>query len=135
MFSVFIFVLGMYAMVPGFRDMVTKAIGRDGDILVVSSDGSFNEDEAAQLVTEIEEEEEVALSSGEEEVLFQKEEVQAQDEDVVPGEGDEAMKTDSSEDAEPERLIVNKEYHEDCGTGKGYWVITYDDGTTAIEQN
>jgi hypothetical protein len=34
---------------------------------------------------------------------------------------------------EQERVIVNKEYHEDCGTGKGYWVITYDDGTTEIE--
>ena len=26
-----------------------------------------------------------------------------------------------------------KEYHEDCGTGKGYWVITYEDGSTSIE--
>ncbi len=34
---------------------------------------------------------------------------------------------------EAERVIVDKEYHEDCGTGKGYWVITYDDGTTEIE--
>ena len=34
---------------------------------------------------------------------------------------------------ESERVIVDKEYHEDCGTGKGYWVITYDDGTTEIE--
>ena len=34
---------------------------------------------------------------------------------------------------EIERVIVDKEYHEDCGTGKGYWVITYDDGTTEIE--
>ena len=32
-----------------------------------------------------------------------------------------------------ERVIIDKEYHEDCGTGKGYWVITYDDGTTEIE--
>ena len=32
-----------------------------------------------------------------------------------------------------ERVIIDKEYHEDCGTGKGYWVITYDDGTTEVE--
>lgn len=32
-----------------------------------------------------------------------------------------------------ERGIIDKEYHEDCGTGKGYWVITYDDGTTEVE--
>ena len=39
-------------------------------------------------------------------------------------------------DAQPpekERVIIDKQYHEDCGTGKGYWVITYDDGTTEIE--
>ena len=30
-------------------------------------------------------------------------------------------------------VIVGKEYHEDCGTGKGYWVITYSDGSTVIE--
>ena len=27
----------------------------------------------------------------------------------------------------------DKEYHEDCGTGKGYWVITYSDGSTSVE--
>ena len=32
-----------------------------------------------------------------------------------------------------ERTIVDKTYHEDCGTGKGYWVITYSDGSTAVE--
>ncbi|SFU47502.1 hypothetical protein [Butyrivibrio sp. M55] len=32
-----------------------------------------------------------------------------------------------------ERTIVDKAYHEDCGTGKGYWVITYSDGSTAVE--
>ena len=35
--------------------------------------------------------------------------------------------------SEAEHVIIDKEYHEDCGTGKGYWVITYDDGTTEIE--
>jgi hypothetical protein len=39
--------------------------------------------------------------------------------------------TDSPSEDKP--AIVDKEYHEDCGTGKGYWVITYDDGTTEIE--
>ena len=35
--------------------------------------------------------------------------------------------------ADTEKVIIDKQYHEDCGTGKGYWVITYDDGTTEIE--
>ncbi len=138
MFSLFIFVVGMYAMVPGFREVVTRAIGRDGDIPVVSSDDSFEEDGAAQLVTEIEEDEEVALSSGEEEGLFREEEKATVESDAVSGEGDElpaGSESDEVVESDPERLIVDKEYHEDCGTGAGYWVITYDDGTTEIEQN
>ncbi|MCR5402278.1 MAG: hypothetical protein K6E91_00450 [Butyrivibrio sp.] len=41
----------------------------------------------------------------------------------------------ASPDASTEKkaVIVDKEYHEDCGTGKGYWVITYSDGSTVIE--
>ena len=40
----------------------------------------------------------------------------------------------SSEQVAEERVITNREYHEDCGTGKGYWVITYSDGSTEIEE-
>jgi hypothetical protein len=137
-FSLFIFVVGMYAMVPGFRDTVTRAIGRDGDIPVVSGDDSFEEDSAAQLVTEIEEEEEVALSSGEGEALF-REEGELTADDAVSVEAGEITESgavaDEAKESDTERLIVDKEYHEDCGTGEGYWVITYDDGTTEIEQN
>lgn len=38
------------------------------------------------------------------------------------------------ESKEKEPVIIDKEYHEDCGTGEGYWIIKYEDGTTAIEQ-
>ncbi|MCR5558666.1 MAG: hypothetical protein K6F75_14035 [Butyrivibrio sp.] len=31
-------------------------------------------------------------------------------------------------------VIVDKEYHEDCGTGEGYWIIRYEDGTVVVEQ-
>ena len=34
---------------------------------------------------------------------------------------------------EAEKLIIDRQYHEDCGTGKGYWVLTYEDGTIEIE--
>ena len=36
-------------------------------------------------------------------------------------------------DGDAELTVVDKTYHEDCGTGKGYWVITYSDGSTAVE--
>ena len=32
-----------------------------------------------------------------------------------------------------EKLIIDKTYYEDCGTGKGYWVITYEDGSTEVK--
>ena len=32
-----------------------------------------------------------------------------------------------------EPLIIDKEYHEDCGTGEGYWIIKYEDGSVKIE--
>jgi hypothetical protein len=38
------------------------------------------------------------------------------------------------DDCGDEPVIVDKEYHEDCGTGKGYWIIKYEDGSTVIEQ-
>ena len=40
-----------------------------------------------------------------------------------------------SEPTEKEAVITDRQYHEDCGTGKGYWVITYEDGTMEIEYN
>ena len=38
------------------------------------------------------------------------------------------------DNSDKEPVIVDKEYHEDCGTGEGYWIIKYEDGTTVIEQ-
>ena len=44
------------------------------------------------------------------------------------------VSSDNDEDDDKAGLsIVDKAYHEDCGTGKGYWVITYSDGSTAVE--
>ena len=43
----------------------------------------------------------------------------------------EEIDTDDSKEKKPE--IVDKTYHEDCGTGKGYWVITYSDGSVEVE--
>ncbi len=34
---------------------------------------------------------------------------------------------------EDKPAIVDKQYHEDCGSGKGYWIITYSDGSVKVE--
>ena len=39
-----------------------------------------------------------------------------------------------SKDASDEKpAIIDKEYHEDCGSEKGYWIIRYEDGSVGIE--
>ncbi len=47
-----------------------------------------------------------------------------------------SSKTDTNEKESREEKkpsIIDKEYHEDCGTGEGYWIIKYEDGTMEIE--
>ena len=41
--------------------------------------------------------------------------------------------TETPEPEAEEKVVVDKTYHEDCGTGKGYWVITYSDGSVGLE--
>lgn len=43
-------------------------------------------------------------------------------------------KEDAKAQEKCEKRVVDKKYYEDCGSDKGYWVITYEDGTTSIEK-
>ena len=46
----------------------------------------------------------------------------------------EAADTNKKESIQEKKpSIIDKEYHEDCGTGEGYWIIKYEDGTMEIE--
>ncbi|MBE5829073.1 MAG: hypothetical protein E7305_06380 [Butyrivibrio sp.] len=122
-FSIFIFNLVMCSMVPAYRTMLSEAVGKNEDIPVVDvtkyniADSSLGE-EASDAVSLN------ASTENLEEMLF---EMGAYDE--VPL----APDVESASGKAKERQIVGKEYHEDCGTGKGYWVITYEDGSTEIE--
>ncbi len=113
-FSAFIFLVGLYAASPDFRGVVTGTIAGDSDIPVVRND-DFKAD--AYETGFPEEMADIVDENPQETALFP----------VAEDPGAEA-----AED-EPERLIVDKQYHEDCGTGEGYWVITYSDGSTEIE--
>ncbi len=113
MFSGFIFIVALYAVVPEFRNYLTGSISGDSDIPVVS-----NVNTTAELLQEetvdLGMEEEIALSP-----MISTYPVKEQEaEEMV---------------SEKEPVIVDKQFHEDCGTGEGYWVITYSDGTTRIE--
>ncbi len=122
-FSIFIFNLVMCTMVPAYRTMLSEAMGKQEDIPVVDvstdlvADSTFSEEstDAVSLNASTQTLEEMLLEMG------------AYDE--VPLSAD----IDSASGEAPQPQIVDKEYHEDCGTGKGYWVITYEDGSTSIE--
>ncbi len=124
MFSAFIFVLGLYAASPGFREQLTGAVAGDSDIPVIRNDAvavDMNKD--IQEAKEQEAEETEAASPSD---------------DIDPSMilmdlGHDEETALSSEATSDGRYIVDKEYHEDCGTGEGYWVITYSDGSTKIE--
>ncbi|SDA53357.1 hypothetical protein SAMN02910275_01048 [Butyrivibrio sp. INlla18] len=53
-------------------------------------------------------------------------------EEVAPDTKSET-ETETPEPEAEEKVVVDKTYHEDCGTGKGYWVITYSDGSVGLE--
>ena len=122
-FSIFIFNLVMCTMVPSYRTMLSDAMGKQEDIPVVDistdlvDDSSFPE----------ESKDAVSLNASTENLEDKLIEMGAYDE--VPL----AAGVESASEETDQRQIVGKEYHEDCGTGKGYWVITYEDGSTSIE--
>ena len=124
-FSIFIFNLVMCTMVPSYRAMLSETMGKQEDIPVVDVstdlvvDSSFPEEstDAVSLNASTENTEEMLIEMG------------AYDEVPLAADVDSA----TGESKEKELQIVGKEYHEDCGTGKGYWVITYEDGSTSVE--
>ena len=111
---IFIFNIVLYSFVPAYRHMLSGLV-HDDDIPVVTvteqpvADEDKNTDDAG------------------------KEQVQKPDSYYKTTYIDNEPVATDAEPPEKERVIIDKQYHEDCGTGKGYWVITYDDGTTEIE--
>ncbi len=115
-FMVFIFNLLLYAFWPAYHDTVSASVTdsmtetADRSIPVVTPQMVKEESPVPEVVPE----ETVAQSFADEQV---------------------ALSPEATDDtaSEPELVIVDKQYHEDCGTGKGYWVITHSDGSTEIE--
>ncbi len=113
--TVFLLNLMMYAMVPEYHDVIAAAVASSSDsrdIPVITPDMTKESKEDIfakdlKYTTEIDEEP-APLSK-----------------DIA------ADKAISSSEKKP--IAIDKEYHEDCGTGKGYWVITYSDGSVGIE--
>lgn len=118
-FSVFMIGLALYALVPEYHDAIAAAVATSDDIPVVTPD----------MVKEIPQEKETvdtdnSASYLDSEIADYQSKIVLEDEDV-------ALSGSANKEKEP--IVINKEYHEDCGTGKGYWVITYSDGSVVIE--
>ena len=124
----------LYSHSKDYRDALREAVtGReDEDIPVVdiSRDVIISYDEDKVIYRELENkelpEDEVPLAAA---YLDDITDENNQDEDVSA-----KKSAESGKESLNEPVIVDKEYHEDCGSGEGYWLIKYEDGTTAIEQ-
>ncbi len=119
MFSAFVFLIGLYAASPGFREQITGAVTGDSDIPVIRNDAAVMD--VSMDVPETEESEDATHSDDIDPSMILMDLGNDEETALSPG---------ATLDG---RYIVDKEYHEDCGTGDGYWVITYSDGTTEIE--
>lgn len=122
-FSLFIFNLIMFATIPEYRSFLTGSVKSEAEIPVVDANGSVIENGSFTME---EDTDSVALNASTESIEARLIELGAADEVPLAENADDAA-------AGNVKQIVDREYHEDCGTGKGYWVITYDDGSTEVE--
>lgn len=143
--SVFVLNLAMFALVPDYHDAIMSVVssqdipiidaGNEADYIAAPvMTGNGTDYNASQLITGTAEEFKATNTAAGED----RTERVLTPEDILKGYGSELTPLSASPDEMPESTqkkpaIIDKEYHEDCGTGKGYWVITYSDGTTAIE--
>lgn len=110
-FSVFIFNLLMCIFVPEYHDALSNVVNTEDDGIVT---------------VEILEPSEVPLTDS------------IPKESLTPSTHQERTRTGAKKvivkdttSSKPE--IIDKTYHEDCGSDKGYWVITYSDGSIGVE--
>ena len=115
--GIFIFNLVLYANNPGYRSALGSMV----------EEKSYDQGVAASDATAQTAENSV---NAEESVSEAAPVASSKVEDMVP---DTRAEERTLEPESEEKVIVDKTYHEDCGTGKGYWVITYSDGSVGLE--
>lgn len=121
LFSLFIVNLLLFSMVPSYHDALTEAVlGKSDDIPTVIVNRNIDTFEVTD---------ETADGSSVYVINYEESEVPLSPSFTWPEEN--AASSDAGSDSKLE--IVDKTYHEDCGTGKGYWVIKYSDGSYGIE--
>lgn len=135
-FTVFLLNIVLYALVPGYHDTISSMISPDDDIPVVevnrAENGSQTEVELTEFAPGKETDATLSEVSAGKETEASLENLK--DEEVpMAASAEDTAKAASESNTATALQIINKEYHEDCGTGEGYWVITYSDGSVGIE--
>ena len=125
MLSIFALNIVLYAMVPAYRNALLMSVsGINMDIPVIEATGEVVGDGLA-IAGDITD----SLDTFEEEGAP---EIRNIGEVAIPlTVAPETEDVSYTEAAEPQ--IIERTYYEDCGTGEGYWVIKYSDGTTKVE--
>ena len=116
-FSLFIFNIILFALVPVYHDTLSEAVLGSSTIPTVivdkKEDGSTEVHEIYYLNDETQN---APLSPT-----------------INIEDYSETLIGTTTDTAEKKPEIIDKTYHEDCGTGKGYWVIKYSDGSYEVE--
>ncbi len=136
-FLLFVVNIVLYSAVPGYRAALSKAVGKDA---ANGSGAGVNVSAAGNVNVNIDENQadgsNDAMSSGKYGISVTgiENSIATKTFEKTDHEKNLIDKRDTeTDDTDRQPVIVDKEYHEDCGTGKGYWVITYSDGSTSIE--
>lgn len=129
---VFVVNLLLFCFVPAYHDALESAVAGDSEIPVVVID----ENKAPVIIQK-----QAVVQDEDDKKVYDNVEISLDKEVPLSGNIDsESFDIDSKSESnmnlpedDCEKRIIDKTYHEDCGTGKGYWVITYEDGSTSIE--
>ena len=120
-FSIFVLNVLLYAMVPAYRDALLGVTGKQNGIPVIEVTNELREgvnEASGEKTSEVIE-------------IRQPAAVQITEESTPLSATFEEASEKKSIQEKP--AIIERTYYEDCGTGKGYWVIKYADGSYGIE--
>ncbi len=131
---VFTLNLVAYTAVPSYRSALKNAVsGEAGDTAGVQTYKQVLQEEVPGQ-GEIQEKKETDVRAS-----FPKESGSSESQTTTALDGEYVEKSAAADTNKKESIqekkpsIIDKEYHEDCGTGEGYWIIKYEDGTMEIE--
>ena len=148
-FGLFVVNLILYSYNPQYHEALEAAVAGDSHIPVVTADGTCTSN--VQMASDVDKSrtDNIQMASGVDrsetdniKEVAGGEEIQADSRLMDSPEQDENAgvplsasyeKEAKSEETPAKPSVVNKEYHEDCGTGEGYWIIQYSDGSVEVE--